>query len=55
MIVTTLIGSGSFTQAQQPGGLMYNDAQIETMIKDPVTIKVDHLDHQHLNILYSRS
>ena len=36
MIVTTLIGQGSFTPAQQPGGLMYNDAQIEKMITDPV-------------------
>ena len=36
MVVTTLIGSGSYTQAQQPGGLMYNDAQIEKMITDPI-------------------
>ena len=36
MIVTTLIGAGSFTEAQQPGGLMYNDAQIEKMITDPI-------------------
>ena len=36
MVVTTLIGSGNYTQAQQPGGLMYNDAQIEKMIIDPV-------------------
>ena len=36
MIVTTLIGQGTFTPEQQPGGLMYNEAQIEKMITDPV-------------------
>ena len=42
MIVTTLIGSGSFTPAQQPGGLMYNDAQIKTMITDPIKWVTDY-------------
>jgi hypothetical protein len=48
MIVTTLIGSGSFTPAQQPGGLMFNDAQIEIMIKDPVKWIADYKVRQGL-------
>jgi len=42
MITTTLISEGNFTQAQQPGGLMYNDAQIELMITDPVKWVADY-------------
>lgn len=48
MIVTTLIGVGNFTQAQQPGGLMYNDAQIKTMITDPVKWVTDYKVRQGL-------
>jgi hypothetical protein len=46
MITTTLIGQGNYTHStinsQQPGGLMYNDAQIELMITDPVKWLADY-------------
>lgn len=41
MITTTLL-HGNLTPAQQPGGLMYTPAQIETMITDPMTWVADY-------------
>jgi hypothetical protein len=46
MITTTLISEGNFTHStpnsQQPGGLMYTDAQIEVMLTDPVKWVADY-------------
>jgi hypothetical protein len=46
MITTTLIGVGNLTHStpnsQQPGGLMYTDAQIEVMLTDPVKWVADY-------------